>query len=134
MGWKYAEDRRAYHRAYMRERRAWLKKHHLCTECKKEDAFTMVGRRLCADCAERKRKTPRELIPIEKKRVPKIPRWERSKNGLCYLCGAKIGEYKQKINDSPRICQKCYEKLLPVYRSNGLAVKESGWNYRKRSG
>ena len=43
MGWKYPEDRRAYHRAYMRDRRAWIKEHHMCTECKEVDALTMAG-------------------------------------------------------------------------------------------
>lgn len=30
-----------------------LKKNHLCTRCKKQDAFTLVGKPLCSDCYEK---------------------------------------------------------------------------------
>ena len=47
-------ERRAYQREYMRDTRQWLKGLHRCTECKGQDAFTIAGHSLCADCTEKK--------------------------------------------------------------------------------
>ena len=51
------DDRRARHRDYLRqyhrERDALLHSLKLCTKCKQQDAYTLAGRWLCADCAEK---------------------------------------------------------------------------------
>ena len=39
---------------------AMLKSHHLCTRCKTQDAYTLAGRAVCADCAEKMAEKARE--------------------------------------------------------------------------
>lgn len=58
MGYKNIEDRRAYHRQYQKERRQWYKEHHYCTECGKQDARTLIGKRYCFDCLEKRTGKP----------------------------------------------------------------------------
>ena len=41
---------------YMRERKKWLKEHHLCVECKKKDLRTLEGFTCCEECAEKARR------------------------------------------------------------------------------
>lgn len=87
MSYANIEDNRKYHREYMRERRAWLKSLHLCSECGQEDAFTMNGRALCADCAEKNNASCRKNYDAEKKRIYYKRRREQCVNdGICTRC------------------------------------------------
>lgn len=110
MAYKNIEDRRAYHKQYMKERREWYAAHHWCTECGKEDARTMIGKRICFDCYEKKAGHP-PIINIEPKKkkewIPKhgIPKSEYYENGLCTICG------QHSHLDNKRLCQKCYESV-----------------------
>jgi ribosomal protein L37AE/L43A len=47
---KYYEK---YQREYLRERIQWLKEHHLCVVCKKQDERTLQGFSNCKECAEK---------------------------------------------------------------------------------
>ena len=82
-GYKNIEDRRAYQRQYMRERRAFFRQHHLCTECGKEDAYTMAGHTRCFDHTHYRHRTPMEYIKPEKE-PRSLP---RRRDGCCYICG-----------------------------------------------
>lgn len=134
MGWKYAEDRRAYNRTYMRERRAWLKEHHMCTECKAVDALTMAGGKRCTECIEKdRRRKGKEIVwvDITEEKEAVIPREERRDYGLCYICGDPV---REKVTDRGGICKKCYEHSRESWRKNNMAQKERGtgwWGIRK---
>ena len=110
MAYANIEDRRAYHRKYMRERREWFVAHHFCVDCGKEDAYTMVGKRLCFECLEKRRGHPIETnsdIEQKRKRIwqkHSVPKSEYYKNGLCAICG----QY-QHI-EGHKTCQSCYDK------------------------
>ena len=55
MAYKNIEDKRAYNREYDQKRRIWFKIHKCCTECGKQDAFTLMGRRRCYECKEKQK-------------------------------------------------------------------------------
>ena len=116
MSYKRIEDRRAYHRRYMRERRAWLKSHHCCTECGKQDAYTLVGKSACFECNERRRKIPTEYKCTDKS-FPCVSRKERTDDGACYICGdpVKQGSPEWDAHDRPfRVCEKHYLHLVEI--------------------
>lgn len=121
MAYKNIEDRRAYHRQYMRERREWLAVHHLCTECGKEDARTMIGKRICFDCFERDKGHPFEInLEPKPKRIWQkhdIPRSEYYAHGLCAICG------QHPHLPGKRVCQSCYDN---TYRGAWLGRKAQG--------
>lgn len=109
MAYKNVEDRRAYHRQYMRERREWLMAHHLCSECGQQDAYTMTGKRCCFDCLEKRRGHPLEIDFDIKPKQEKIwqkhdvPKREYYENGLCAICG------QHPHIKGHRTCQGCYD-------------------------
>jgi len=88
VAYKNIEDKRTYHRKYMKERRDWFKSYHFCTECGKQDAYTIGGRRLCFDCNEKfKSRKPTEEV-YQRKREKSKERYEKRKSeGLCTNCG-----------------------------------------------
>lgn len=108
MGWASAEDRRKYGREYMKGLRHWRKAHHLCGACGKKDAYTMAGRYRCADCCEKRRKTPIEYIPAPKSE-PKPP---RRREGYCYICGKPWMDGTTKWGgDQIKLCEEHYRML-----------------------
>lgn len=122
MAYKNIEDRRTYHKQYMKERREWYAAHGWCTECGKEDARTMIGKTLCFDCFVKKwgHEPIVRLDPKKKKEwIPKhgIPKSEYYENGLCAKCG------QHPHLPDKRVCQQCYEK-----------IKYSCWLGRKAMG
>lgn len=108
MGYKNIEDRRAYHREYMKERRAWLRSHHMCTECGKQDARTLIGKMRCFDCLEKHRGHPLPEFII-KDTKSHIPRGQRFDFGECYICGKKLDGQKRSDGEESHLCKKCYE-------------------------
>ena len=110
MAYVNIEDKRAYHRQYMKERREWLMAHHLCAECGQQDAYTMIGKRCCFDCLEKRRGHPLEMdfdIKPKQKQIwqkREMPKSEYYKHGLCSKCGG-APHIKGK-----RLCQSCYDK------------------------
>lgn len=113
MAYKNIEDKRKYHREYMRERREWLKAHHLCTECKKQDAYTLAGHSLCYEHSKHKNEEKYDIAfgkPPKKKKEWYI-RKDRIANKLCYSCGEPL-DGQLNINDTPsKLCSKCYKIL-----------------------
>jgi len=149
MTWKRADDRRAYHRKYMRERREWLKSHHMCTECKRQDAFTLAGKAYCAECTQRDRQR-KGRPPIdwaeEKAKALKTcgctreERIQRGDRGQCYVCGKPVKEGVSNWTGKPfRVCERHYaaavkglKKATENYKKahNGLHWGQVCWNLR----
>ena len=76
------------------EYRALKKKHHICPHCGKQDAYTLAGRTLCAECAERERvrkETSRKAPEARKKEneYAKAERARRRAANLCLYCGKR---------------------------------------------
>lgn len=88
MACKDEEAKKKYHREYMRERRAMNRGLGLCVECGCEDAYTMVGRSRCAECAEKHNGYGRERRK-EYERM-KALREERREKRLCTECGRSL--------------------------------------------
>lgn len=102
MGYKNADDKRKYHREYMRERREWLKSLHLCSECGKQDAYTLNGRRTCFECCEKHRLECRKNYnPDKKKEHGKIVRQECTRKDLCPRC------QKRPVSPGRKQCTHC---------------------------
>lgn len=106
----------------------------VCVQCGREDAYTMTGRSLCADCAEyfsRKqseyRKDPDKWAKMQA--CKKDIRETRKANGLCPMCGksansgyvlcdscrAKRRNYMNRYNNHPPrgeygICWRCNKR------------------------
>lgn len=124
MAYKNPDDRRVYHRQYMRDRREILKKYHMCADCGKQDAYTLNGRYRCFECNEKHRKSETDLIKIEKERETPLPRNQRFEYGLCYMCGKQIENYDLKWNvNRPRLCLKCYERTCEAAKKASEAYK-----------
>ena len=89
-----------------KEWRALKKKHHICRECGKQDAYTFGGRTYCAECAakEAARKRAKRLAQGGDYEAHK--RWSEQKadEGLCIYCG------KRPAGEGRRICKLCGQK------------------------
>ena len=91
---------------------AWkrmLKKQALCTNCKKQDAYTLSGRWLCYECEQAaiERQRQRRAQPgynHEKWLEVKAKQWERREQGLCFRCGRELTDSRYKT------CARCRAK------------------------
>jgi len=121
MGYKHIEDRRAYHRQYMKERREFFRQHHLCTECGKEDAYTMNGHPRCFEHTHYRCKSPIEYIKPEKE-----PSYAtRRLDGFCHLCGRPYMAGLTKWGEEPiRLCEICYPKVVKASERGRESFKE----------
>lgn len=134
------------------------KSHNICPYCQKQDAYTLGGRVLCYDCAEKDRAYQaerRKQTDYKEKRKIREKKWKermiatgrctrcgkintdkrykicgvcrsknkfawqnkiaftdqnypRGENGFCWDCN------KEKALDGKRLCEKCYERQLPI--------------------
>jgi len=106
--------------------RAWrgdLKRHHLCVWCKQEDAYTMTGRALCAECAQKQaarlRKWRADNIETAHKQDAE-KRAVRVEEGYCIKCG------KRKAAPGHKQCKACTAKAIARERNRRI---ENGVNY-----
>lgn len=85
---------------YLKERKRQLHKYKLCIDCKCQDAFTLIGKMRCAECADkaRIRRTGQE-----------IPRQQRVEMGLCFRCG-------NPNNNGQSICDNCHKHFVQMSR------------------
>lgn len=86
-------------------RREWyakLRENHLCTRCEKDDAYTLAGRSLCAECTAKKVAYNRDW---RRNHPENVARWreaeqekrrERKAEGFCVQCGAPVPDGKAK--------------------------------------
>lgn len=110
MAYKSIEDRRAYHRKYMKEYRENLKKYHLCMNCKNQDAYTLNNHLFCYECTC-KRLGHEPIIREKKTKQWTLPRNERSSHNLCYKCGKPSLNIEKKWGiGEVKLCKECYEK------------------------
>lgn len=93
------------------EYRAKLKALHLCTRCKTQDAYTLRGRALCAECAAiiaaRRRSVPTDVKRAQRKRQYLID----VANGICPRCGTR------KAKPGSVICWMCTIKATEYMRA-----------------
>lgn len=79
-----------------RETRAYCKAHHYCVKCHGQDAYTLIGRSYCAECAEHHRTYSRKHYAARggaKERAhDRAMRIERLQAGMCTVCGIPLAE------------------------------------------
>ena len=117
------------------------KKVGICPRCGREDAFTMAGRSLCAECAAKARKNKADQYAVEEKKIRMYAQHcegqkKRRDIGICPTCGrpatpgystceycrAKHRNYMRNYRNSFTrgqygICWQCNkEKALPGKR------------------
>ena len=119
------------------EYRALLKKHHLCRECKCQDAYTYAGRTLCAACAEKDRARKERLRESREYRGKEV-RWHkdmaarREAAGLCVRCG------KNPPLEGLTVCDACRRRgrkySEKARRKRGVQPRGNGmcWQCNKR--
>lgn len=121
MSYKSIEDRRAYHRQYMKERRNLFREHGFCAECGKEDAYTMNGHYRCFECQDKRRKRPVEYIKQEKPTMENF----RYDSSLCYFCGEPVMSGETLYSGKPfRVCCNHYEFMKQIAAKGRKAYKE----------
>ena len=105
MGYKDADVRREKQREYMRLWRSTLREFHLCERCQGQDAFTLAGRKLCADCNELDNEYKRDYYArhaAKRNETVKRRREERRANHQCTTCGKPLPK-----NYTYSTCQHC---------------------------
>lgn len=91
-----------------KEYRQRLHDSHLCRYCKKQDAYTLAGRVLCAECTEKDRERQRERRAKDggKKNRDRVKanrdKWRE--DGLCTYCG------KREPQNGRRVCAICVNR------------------------
>lgn len=89
------------------DRNFW-KSRHLCCNCHMKDAYTMNGRALCAECADKANKAKKRDYAERGDEIRQRNRnayAERKANGLCVKCG------KPKEPGNTRVrCLRCTRK------------------------
>ena len=114
---KITGDMKAYKRQYEKERREWLKEHHFCVECGKQDAYTLNGKYRCYECNEKHNKKSKDTYNSEKMKIyNKVKYTECKNNGICVICK------KRKAVDGKSQCSVCLAKSREKYHKNNSSV------------
>ena len=103
-----------------REYRDLLKRSHLCGYCKRQDAFTLAGRVLCAECAEKDRERQRRRRARDggqgnRDRV-RAAREAWRAEGMCSYCG------KRKPEEGRALCGVCAARQRQRAHARKLAA------------
>lgn len=89
MPYKNAEDARKYRVELL----AFCKEKRLCTACQSKDAYTMIGRSLCASCASKSATYKREHSdPAKRSAQRKELRLKHIANHECTVCGRRLSD------------------------------------------
>lgn len=91
------EETKAYNKQYLKSRREWLHEHHLCVDCKKQDALTLIGKCRCYECKEKAR---------IRRNGHKLNKQQRTEIGLCH-CG-------KPIKKGYKVCEDCYNHMCEM--------------------
>lgn len=102
-----AFNQREYNINYQRELRVSCKRLHICVQCYKQDAYTLVGRTLCADCAAKDAARHRQKYSLKeeaekRKEERRLKRQRHIENHECTECGKKLPQ-----NYTYRLCARC---------------------------
>lgn len=121
-----------------REKYDLLKKHHLCTKCKKQDAYTLMGRVYCYECGEKTKKRKKEWWEKKQKNEAEkaLNRYYTLKEQhKCTNCGRKLeNDYAYVLCVYCRNKQKRGRKKQPS-KHLPLELKNSGeycWRCAKK--
>lgn len=90
------EEQKERRRIREKRNREYLKSVHRCRDCKKIDAYTLIGHSRCADCVSKDTELKRERYNSDKcKEIQKKIRAQRKIEHKCTRCGKKLKkEYK----------------------------------------
>lgn len=100
-------DKKDMKRQYNKETYEWLKEHHLCTKCKKQDAYTINGKVLCYECSLKRNKQLKKynLEHKEKARINRKEKYEYYKQfGICTSC------HRRTTSEGRTLCDICLSK------------------------
>lgn len=122
-----------YRREYVNKTRALLKELHICRECGEQDAYTLNGRTVCADCAAKLAEYKRKAYSVDggqKNHEHCKARRERLKaEHKCPYCGRDLPEGYAYIT-----CEKCRAKMRIATAENRRKKGTSTREYRMRDG
>lgn len=104
-----------------KENRAYYKRRQRCTICHAQDAFTMNGRCLCADCAEKGREANRRRYLLHKEQYAEKNRrayYGKKAAGRCTRCG-------RPVDGDTVDCRRCRKRqdYKEVLRKGGPILK-----------
>lgn len=111
---------REYRRNYMKDFRAFRRKHKYCIQCGCEDALTMNGMYLCQSCYEKKYKHPyvskqERVTDVVEKIIPENHTPKPS--GICRLCNSPVKSGTVKWSGEPyKVCEHHYELLCDALK------------------
>lgn len=122
------ETQRAYQREYMKALRDWRKAHKVCSECGKQDAYTLNGWRRCYECNEKhkaastryeRRKGRKPFHPAKPRQTKSaelgIPKEDWRHHNLCVRCGSPLDGVMVAWDAHGKksvLCSKCYQKTV----------------------
>lgn len=98
-----------------------LKRLHLCVRCKNEDAYTMNGRSLCQDCAQKDKDRKRRDNSTEEARQKRCEQRRKLvqrhiENHECTVCGKKLqDDCHYKRCDSCRYYNKMRQRTSKTF-------------------
>lgn len=108
------------------EWRALQRKHHICPSCGKQDAYTLAGRTMCAECAERERlraeKRRETAGDILRHRQAEIRR-KRAEEGKCTRCG-------RNTDGVHKLCLECRLQTARMKRERMHRKGSMTWEQR----
>lgn len=81
-----------------------MKAQNRCVRCGKEDAYTMIGKALCAECTEKKKEYYKKWNARRKEQNRKrnqIKVQKAKETGMCIKC------FKRKAIEGKNYCEKC---------------------------
>lgn len=95
--------------------RKLLKKHHICRDCKKQDAYTLAGRTYCAECAQKQAEAKRNEYARDRGKKNRIAcqKWKQKneEEHKCSYCGKQLpDDCKYKTCNYCRIKMRRYNK------------------------
>lgn len=122
------KSRREENAVYRRETRAFFHGLERCTECGAKDAFTMNGRWLCADCAEKYREYNRKYYERNADNVAnrrKAVRSYRRDHHLCTECGKPLSE--SYSYNTCEVCRAANRRKRGILRRQKGIIPRSQW-------
>lgn len=100
--------------------REMLKRNHLCTRCHQQDAYTLVGRSMCAECTARQKERSAKNYSCHKDEINQQRREKYSQMKLkdvCPRCGRK------KLGLGDKVLCTCCRKKDALRKHKELSLK-----------